>query len=390
MVTRNLRKKSTIGNRSPRSARVFKHSPDVILTVDHKRRVQFMSRAMNGFKPAEMIGCDSVRLFPARIRPWYRQALARAFGNRENGQAQFPTEASVWWEIRLVPIQREGVVTEAMLIVTEVTEARIRQAQAIRHARLATIGVLAASIAHEINNPNNAILFNASLMERGWQDALPILEEYHQANGEFSLGGLPYGEARTILSGLLNEITLNTIRVRSIVDNLKHMARRDREETALAPVNVHDAIQAALMILNHKIRKHTDHCVYLPQKMALTVLGNVRQLEQVFINVILNALQALTDRQQSVRIRTSLETIGQEATVLITIEDEGCGIDTAHLPLVTEPFFTTKSEMEGTGLGLSISNLIVRGHRGSIRFDSVPGAGTTVTIRFPYRSHEES
>ncbi|MBF0125979.1 MAG: PAS domain-containing protein [Magnetococcales bacterium] len=381
-MTKNDRKKIQPGSRTVLPERIFKYSPDVILTVDHKRRILFMSRAMNQFKPEEMLGSDSVQIFPMRVRPWYRQALATAFKNKESGRFQFPTMESVWWEIRLVPLQRVDKVEEVMIIATEVTESRIQQAQTIRHARLATIGVLAASIAHEINNPNNAILFNGSLMARSWQDAIPILEEYFQTHGDFSLGGLPYSEARATLPGVLGEISHNTMRVKNIVDNLKHLARRD-QETLLETVNLHEPLRAALMILNYKIRKHTDHCEFLPTRTALPVKGNSRQLEQVFINVILNALQSLAERKQRVWVRTALETDGQEQMALVVIEDEGCGIPPEHLSQVTEPFFTTKSTMDGTGLGLSISNLIIKNHRGSIRFSSEVGRGTTVTIRFP-------
>ncbi|MBF0440255.1 MAG: PAS domain-containing protein [Magnetococcales bacterium] len=362
--------------------RIFKYSPDVVLTVDSKRRILFMSRAMDTFKPAEMIGCDAIQLFPVRVRPWFRQSIQAAFLNNESGRFQYPSETSVWWEIRLVPYQRDGKVAEVMIVATEVTASRILQAQAIRHARLATIGVLAASIAHEINNPNNAILFNASLVARAWKDAVPILEEYFHANGDFSLGGLSFAEARTAQPAMLEEINHNTLRVKTIVENLKHLARRD-QEIPFETVNLHEPLQAAIMILNYKIRKHTDYCEFLPTKTPLTVKGNSRQLEQVFINLILNALQSLSDRNAHVWIRTALETDNNEEMALITIEDQGCGISPEHLSQVTEPFFTTKSATDGTGLGLSISHLIIRNHFGAMRFVSELGRGTTVSIRLP-------
>ncbi len=98
---------------------------------------------------------------------------------------QFSTEDSVWWEIRIVPVRHDDLVVEAIVICTDVTERRIRHAQAIRHARLATIGVLSAGVAHEINNPNGANLFNASLLSKAWLDLLPILESYHESMVSF-------------------------------------------------------------------------------------------------------------------------------------------------------------------------------------------------------------
>ncbi|MBF0191896.1 MAG: PAS domain-containing protein [Magnetococcales bacterium] len=375
------KRKAARGGKQPE--RIFQDSPDVILTVDRKRRILFMSRAMNGPSPAEMIGRDATVLVPALVRPWFRRAIRGAFASGDGSRFQYPTEDSVWWEIRLIPRPGRKRVEEALIIATEVTEARILQARTIRHARLATLGVLATSIAHEINNPNNAILFNASLLARSWQDAVPILDEYHRNNGEYALGGLPFVEARTALPALIEEIRLNTLRVKSIVDNLKHLARRD-PESLNETFDLQEPLQAALMILNHKIRKYTDHCELLCVKGGVTVRGNSRQLEQVFINVILNALQSLPERSRRVRIRAGLENDAPEAEwVVVTVEDQGCGIAPEHLSRLTEPFFTTRGASGGTGLGLSISALIVRNHGGTIQFAANPDQGSTVAVRLP-------
>ena len=104
-----------------------------------------------------------------------------------------------------------------MVIAGDVTEKRNLEAQALRNARLASIGVLAAGVAHEINNPNNAIQFNASLVSRAWQDITPILQEYFEENGDFALGGLSFSEARDSFPRLLSEITSNSDRIRRIV-----------------------------------------------------------------------------------------------------------------------------------------------------------------------------
>ncbi|MBF0270858.1 MAG: PAS domain-containing protein [Magnetococcales bacterium] len=375
------KRKSPRGGKQPEH--IFQDSPDVILTVDRKRRILFMSRPMNGPAPAEMIGRDVTLLVPLLVRPWFRRAIRGAFRAGEGSRFQYPTEDAVWWEMRLIPRPGRQRVDEALIIATEVTEARILQARTIRHARLATIGVLATSIAHEINNPNNAILFNASLLARSWQDATPILDEYRLNNGEYALGGLPFDEARAALPGLIEEIRLNTLRVKSIVENLKHLARRDAE--SLHEVfDLQEPLQAALMILNHKIRKHTDHCELWCVKGGVTVQGNSRQLEQVFINVILNALQSLPARSRQVRIRAGLENDAPDAErVVVTVADQGSGIAPEHLSQLTEPFFTTRGANGGTGLGLSISALIVRNHGGTIHFAANADQGTTVTIHLP-------
>ncbi|MBF0615167.1 MAG: PAS domain-containing protein [Magnetococcales bacterium] len=379
-----LSKKKRLFTRDSRPEQIFRATPDVLLTVDHKGRVGFMSRPLAGISPKKMHGHDVTRLFPERTRPWLRRALRNAFQKGTSARIQYPTEESIWWELRLIPPIDTHPKTPptVMIIASEITSARILQAQAIRHARLATMGVLAASIAHEINNPNNAILFNSAMLERGWSDLVPILDEYHHTHGEFAVGGLPFCEARQAWPALLAEIGRNTVRVKNIVNNLKNLARRDPEQyTETIPIA--EPLQAALLILNQKIRKYTDHCILAPLPEGLRVRGHSGQLEQVFINIILNALQALPERSRPVQIRARAEPATTPEWVVVTVTDQGVGIAPTDLTRLTEPFFTTRAAEGGTGLGLSISALIVRNHGGTLHFSQNPTGGTTVTIRLP-------
>ena len=364
--------------------RLFNQSPDIILTVDQKYRIVFMNRAMEGHKPKRMIGRDSALLFPRGFRAWYRRSMDTVLRRGEEIHFQYSTDQSVWWQVRIAPMQRGKRVQEAMILCTDVTERRVLHAQAIRHARLATIGVLAASVAHEINNPNSAILFNSSVISRIWADSQPILDAYFQEHGDFLLGDMNYSEAQQTATTLLEEVVHNTRRVERIVDNLKHLAKRDDLCLKGDSVDVHATLQAAIMILNHKIRRHTHHFEFIPCRTIPTLLGNSPQLEQVFINVILNALQSLPNPEKSVRVWTEFN--AKEKIIRVVVRDEGEGISPVHLPRLTEAFFTTRPDADGTGLGLSISNLILKRHGGSLHFDSVEGEGTVVTISLPVRS----
>ncbi|MBF0444904.1 MAG: PAS domain-containing protein [Magnetococcales bacterium] len=376
------KKRAYVGKKKQDSNRTwqFENAPDVIFTVDNNRHILLMNREMAGYNPKQMLGNDSAVLFPPRIRGWYQKKLKRAFAIGNVVNFQFSTEDSIWWEIRIVPVRHENDVIEAIVICSDVTERRIRQAQAIRHARLATIGVLSAGVAHEINNPNGANLFNASLLFRAWEDVLPILASYHADNGDFSLAGLPYSEAKQTISTVIKEITNNTERISKIVDSLKHLAGQD-EEKLDEQVNINATLRAAMMILNHKVRRHTDSLKLTLGKSMPRILGNSRQLEQVFINVILNALQSLDTRDMGVMVTTSYNK--KDAEVMLVVEDEGCGVDIENISRLTEPFFSTKINAGGTGLGLSISNLIILKHNGAIRFETRPKGGTKVTINFP-------
>jgi len=135
------------------------------------------------------------------------------------------------------------------------------------------------------------------------------------------------------------------------------------------------------MILPNQIQKFPDICsLEIPDDLP-SVKGNSQQLEQVFINVLLNALQSLPERGRGVYISAGFN--AEEGELVIGIRDEGSGISERDLSRMTEPFFTTRTDAGGTGLGLSISRSIVERHGGSIGFESVLGGGTTVTIRIP-------
>ncbi len=379
-VTEERMARDALRNSEKQLRDLFNQSPDIILTVDREGRALFINRSTPEL-PAELaIGSDSDVVVPAAVRDVYRSALDKVFETGEIEHFDFEKTDSTWWELRLVPLIRQEAVVAAMVIVTDVTENRNLQDQAARNARLASVGVLAAGVAHEINNPNNAILFNASVLARAWNDAAPILGEYFQENGDFALASLPFSEASETLPELLSQIAMNSKRIQRIVENLKHLSRRDRSELS-DEVDIGATLEAAAAILRKQTQEHTDRFEIEVADGLPTVRGSSQQLEQVFINVILNALQALPERSRGVFVGASAGP-GSDA-VSIRVRDEGEGISQENLDSLTEPFFSTREDSGGTGLGLSISRSIIDRHGGRISFDSAPERGTTVTITLP-------
>ena len=359
---------------------LFQQSPDIIMTVDSRGKILLMNRSIPALPADRAIGRNSLALMPSDLRKWYRRALRVVFRDAVTRTFQYSTDDGVYWEGRIVPIRAEGPVTAAMVIATDVTEKRNLETQSLRNARLASIGVLAAGVAHEINNPNNAIQFNASLVSRAWNDITPILNEYYEDNGDFALGGLAFSEARDTLPKLLSEVTHNTQRIQRIVGNLKHMARQDAGELSES-VDIQQVLEATVMLLHNQIQKHTDVCnLEVPDDLPM-IKGNSQQLEQVFINILLNALQSLPDRKRGVYISAVYD--ADEQIISIRVRDEGQGVSERDIGRLTEPFFTTRTDTGGTGLGLSISRSIIEKHGGNLGFESIQDAGTRVTIRLP-------
>lgn len=360
---------------------LFQQTPDIIMTVDHHGKILLMNRSIPALPAERAVGRNSLALMPRDFRKWFRKALKKVFRKGATRQFQYSADDGTYWAGRILPISsNEGLVTAAMVIAGDVTEKRNLEAQALRNARLASIGVLAAGVAHEINNPNNAIQFNATLISRAWHDITPILNEYFEVHGNFALGGMSFSEARDSFPQLLSGIAGNSDRIRRIVHNLKHMSRQDAGEIT-EKVDIQQVLEETVMILHNQIQKFTDSCsLDVPDGLPV-VQGNSQQLEQVFINILLNALQALSDRTKAVHIDAGYDADLSELRV--SIRDQGRGISERDLGQLTEPFFTTRTDVGGTGLGLSISRSIVERHGGSMSFESVLGSGTTVTIRIP-------
>jgi PAS domain S-box-containing protein len=259
-------------------------------------------------------------------------------------------------------------------------EARDRQAQLIHANRMTSLGTMVSGVAHEINNPNNLIMFNTPLVQAAWTDADRVLEAYQRENGDFSLGGLPYSEMRKVVPKLIVGMSESSVRIQAIVEKLKSFARRDKEDLD-CKINLNEVIRASVTILNHEIVKgcrnfHLDLAESLP-----VVKGCAQQLEQVVINLLLNSLQALPDRSKEIRVSTRVNR--ETGRVEVLVRDEGAGMTPEVLRRLSEPFFSTKLDSGGLGLGLSISASIVQEHDGILNFTSEVGRGTTARIILP-------
>lgn len=350
---------------------LFHHSPDCLMTLDKNGTLQFCNR--NGSKHLQKLISDS-------MIPHFQEHLAVVFQTGQAVEYPFTDGDSTWWEARLAPIFHEGRVTEVLAVCQDITEKHTLQAQNLRNARLASLGVLSASVAHEINNPNNAIQFNVPILSAIWEEALPILQNAHTNSGPFYLGGMVLTEAMEVIPQLLDGIRMSSQRIKTIIGSLKHMARQDHE-VMTQTVNILDPLHSSLMILANQIRQTTDHCHLTPALThPLLVKGNAQQLEQAFINILQNALQSLRNRSEGVRITTAKDPNSQ---IVITFHDQGSGITPEHMNKLTNPFFTTKTSSGGMGLGLSITKTIIENHSGELLFTSQPNCGTTVTIRLP-------
>lgn len=248
-----------------------------------------------------------------------------------------------------------------------------------RVARLAAVGELAAGVAHEINNPSGMIQRNLDFVREVLEDALPLLAERPDAVG-LTLGGIDYATARQQLPQLLTDMANGSRRIGEIVRDLKDFAREEAPDEQV-DFDLNEVSATAIRLLEGTLRKATDHFRFAPADRLPAVAGNPRQIEQVVLNLLQNACQALARRDQAITLSTRHDA-GRKEIALI-VDDQGQGIAAPDLERIFEPFFTTRRESGGTGLGLSVSLRIVRRHGGTLEAVARPGPGTCMIMTLP-------
>ncbi len=252
--------------------------------------------------------------------------------------------------------------------------------QLIQADKLISLGTLVSGVAHEINNPNNFIMLNTPMLQEIWDDVMPILEKHYNENDDFDIGGLKFTEMRNYVPQLFSGINEGANRIKRIVSDLKDFARQDPADMGQL-IDVNFVVKSAITLVSHQIRKSTNNFMVNYDNGLPEIRGNSQRLEQVVINLVLNACQSLENKQKGLFVSTKPDL--DNNLILVEIKDEGIGIPADAISRILDPFFTTKRDTGGTGLGLSVSSGIVKDHGGELHFNSLTGKGTTVTIRLP-------
>jgi two-component system NtrC family sensor kinase len=241
----------------------------------------------------------------------------------------------------------------------DITEQVKMEVQLVQSAKLAAIGEMAAGVAHELNNPMTVIIGTAQLM----------LRETEEGKAE---------------SELLNDIVNCGLRCKKIIQNLLTFSRQDQYPLALTDIN--EEVGRVLSLIQYQINRNNIEIIQNLQPELPKITANGHHLQQVLINFLLNARDALdtVEREKKIEVQTSLNTgsNGQEQ-IVVTVKDNGIGIAPENLSKIFNPFYTSKEATRGTGLGLSVSLGIAEAHGGTITVESVPGEGSTFSMVLP-------
>jgi PAS domain S-box-containing protein len=274
----------------------------------------------------------------------------------------------------------EGVLEFSRLI----TKQKNMELQLMQTDKLASLGQLVSGIAHEINNPNTFIRGNVSIIQEAMKDILPILDEHARQDGSLQIARLNYDVFRSNVLILLEDMAQGANRIKTIVEGLRKFAKRD-DGVLNDEVEINEIIQSCLRLVSNQIGRKAKVSLELGANLP-KVKGNFQRLEQVVVNILINASQAIDKKMGAIVIRTEL--LEREGEILLRISDDGKGIDEKTMKQIFDPFFTTKRNQGGTGLGLSIAYGIIKEHKGRIEVESKVGAGTAFSIHIPITSKE--
>lgn len=273
----------------------------------------------------------------------------------------------------------------------QLTEAKFSLVQS---EKMAAIGQLAAGIAHEINNPMGFISSNIDILQKYFNRINEFLELFRQkleADKSFEQDALPEMEScykelkldRILgdLDSIFEDTESGIKRITEIVKSLRVYARTSKDDEK-SHTDLLDLLRQVMLITHNEVKYVAEIDIRVPDDII--IYCNRIQIGQVFINIIVNAAQAIKSQNRSSLGKITIKAWQVEEDIIIDITDDGPGIPEEYLHKIFEPFFTTKDIGQGTGLGLSISyDIIVNKHNGNIEVTSEPGKGTTFTITLP-------
>ncbi len=279
------------------------------------------------------------------------------------------------------PIRYDAGEDGAVIIrITDITKQKLMERDLVQREKLASLGLLVSGIAHELNNPNNFIIFNLPILREYLQEILPLVDREAEMNPDREFFGMTYGDFRDDLMKLLQNIENGSHRINATVSKLREFSRqKEKEKEKKVPQHIGDLVQKAASICMSQIKKRIKTFeVDIPEDLP-EILIDPDSFEQIMINLLINAAQAANKPDSTLRVSAKTGNSWQEKLIL-EVTDNGCGMDEKTRRRIFDPFFTTKHDGTGTGLGLYVSRNPMEEMGGKIEVESEPGEGTVFRL----------
>ncbi len=352
--------------------KVFYAADDAIMTTDREGRITLWSESserMFGYGKDQIVGKDLSTLHSPRVKSdligqMQESAMKKGRWQGEIVYANSKGHFIDGWCVMTTLTEETGEIIGYLSVVRDMTEKKHMEMQLIQADKMASLGELAAGVAHEINNPLSGILSNAEFL----QEEIP--EDSKEQQEE------------------IREIVDNSQRIKTIVQDLLNFSRQ-RDSKTYTTLDISSVITSSLNLTEHQINLDRIKIIKEIGDTLPYVRGSFNQIEQVFINLLSNARYALNQKypdpheDKTLLIRTDQVEENGRKYVRVEFMDRGIGIREEDMEKIFNPFFTSKEQGQGTGLGLSISFNIIQEHKGTIRFESKEGEYTKVTVDLP-------
>ncbi len=351
---------------------MFAAIPDDVVLIDKNRRIVMTNR---GDVEA---GGQCYQGFFGRERPCEDCRLARILKDKAPLTISMKHDDR-YLQVHALPVYNKDHEVDGILeFYRDVTLEKTYEQQLQQADKLASLGQLVSGIGHEINNPNQFIRGNIKIIKQSLDDMLPIVDEHYGSHPDLKIARLKYDFFREHIMTLVDDMAHGSERIKSIVESLRTFARKD-EGLLVDTVDINTLIEASARLVHNEVHKRAGIDLDLAPDLP-TFIGNSQKIEQVLINLLVNAGQAMKDDKKGlIKVRTGLD----KGDIVVEIEDNGQGMTEKTRKMIFDPFFTTKRAKGGTGLGLAIAFKIIDEHNGSISVASELGVGTTFKIRIP-------
>ncbi len=351
---------------------MFEAIPDDVVLIDKNRKIVMTNR------DDIQAGGHCYEGFFGRDRPCEDCRLARILKDKTPLTISIKHEDR-YLQVHALPVYNKDHEVDGILeFYRDVTLEKTYEQQLQQADKLASLGQLVSGIGHEINNPNQFIRGNIKIIKQSLDDMLPIVDDHYASHQDLKIARLKYDFFREHIMTLVDDMAHGSERIKAIVESLRNFARKD-EGLLVDTVDINTLIEASARLVHNEVHKRAEIELDLVPNLP-TFIGNSQKIEQVLINLLVNAGQAMPDDGKGmIKVRT-----GEDGgNIVVKIEDNGKGMTEKTRKMIFDPFFTTKRAKGGTGLGLAIAFKIISEHGGSISVSSELNVGTTFTIRIP-------
>lgn len=367
---------------------LFDGITDPLILLDRDMRIKIINHAAKAYYELD----DTTRAIGKRCHEALRKepspcegcAVPRAIEEAQNIGFERPgfMDSTKFESVDIYLLKNpQHHVDDVILRINDMTQRKILEKQIIQNEKMASLGVLVSSIAHEINNPNNFISFNLPILRDYLHELLPVVDKHAEMALNLEFCNLPYAELRDDIPRLLDNIEQGTNRINMLVSSLKDFSRT-RKMPHLSWVDLKSTMHKAVNMCQSEIKKTVyDFRLNVPEAMTL-VYTDPHSIEQVLINLIVNAAQSADKADSFIHI-SAAKGSGRTSHTIIEVVDNGCGIPQNQLKHIFDPFYTTKPIGQGTGMGLYVCNNIIEELGGWIKVESNQGQGAKFTVILP-------